>query len=67
MSKLFILNADFLEKEEFVKFKQVVATLPWTQEALFLFFFFNNWVKQDMKLNYIKKETVRLLYFACDI
>lgn len=66
MSKLFILNADFLEKEEFVKFKQVVAALSWTQEAL-LFFFFNNWVKQDMKLNYIKKETVRLLYFACDI
>lgn len=67
MSKLLVLNADSLEEEEFVKLKQVVAIPSWTQEALFLFSFFNNLVKQDMKLNYIKKETVCLLYFACDI
>lgn len=67
MSKLLILNAHSLEKEDFVKLKQVVAIPSWTQEAFFLFSFFNNLVKQDMKLNYIKKETVCLLYFACDI
>lgn len=65
MSKLLILNAGPLEEEEFAN---------WSEEWPFChghqaFFgpFFNSSMKQDVKLNYLKKDTLYLLYFACNI